>query len=197
MAGKKRKTWIILTAVAVCILGVLFYIWYARNHTGSRSGRVIDAVTGEPIEGAVVAYEWVYTSFFGITGEMVAARYATTTDKEGRYHVPNQRTRKRRTFLISLKPESVLIYKDSYSVYTLRSNYSKPREASNFGERQVYREKDNLVKLSPWQQGWSHRKHLEYIEYADAYYDSLKLLQKELKPERQRADEEPYNFNDK
>ena len=50
-----------------CFSGSLFYFWYHDTHTGSFNGRVIDAVTGEPIEGAVVAYYWLLGGFMGIS----------------------------------------------------------------------------------------------------------------------------------
>ncbi len=99
-----------------CFSGSLFYFWYHDTHTGSFSGRVIDGVTAEPIEGAVVSYNWI---FGGVLAENWAASYETVTDKDGKYFIPNQRVRRHTILDGTLRPESVLIYKNNSAVYRL------------------------------------------------------------------------------
>jgi hypothetical protein len=174
-----------------CLSGSLFYFWYHETHTGSFSGRVIDGVTGEPIEGAVVSYNWI---FGGVLDESWAASYEILTDKEGKYFIPNQRVKRDTIFQGSLEPESVLIYKNNYAVYDLWRKYGKPTVGRSFGYRfknQPYSRKNNLVKLYPWKKGESHDTHLDYIRYSHYYRSGATLLlEKELQEEEKRAKEE-------
>ena len=174
-----------------CFSGSLFYFWYHETHTGSFSGRVIDAVTGEPIEGAVVAYNWI---FGGILDESWAASYEILTDKDGKYFIPNQRIKRDTIFRGSLEPESVLIYKNNYAVYTLWREYGKSTVGRSWGDRlknQLYYRKNNLVKLYPWKIGESHERHFDFIIRSPGYVGGNRsLLKKELQEEEKRADKE-------
>ena len=128
-------------------IGYFLYSWYCQTHTGSRSGRVIDAETEKPIEGAIVNYTWKFSKFMTMGGG-IAASYETTTDKDGFYLIPNQRvvshfvTSKhviKRDLLIDiLKREEVYIYKDGYAAYQIMPS-----------KTQEYRKKNNLARLYP------------------------------------------------
>jgi hypothetical protein len=138
-------------------IGYFIYSWYWQTHTGERSGRVVDAVTGKPIEGATVNYTWKLSKFMTMGGG-IAASYETTTDKNGFYLIPNQRVAsqfvtskhviKRNVFIESLKREEVNIYKDGYSVYQI-TQYKRPLSESPSNSTHEYRKKNNLVKLFP------------------------------------------------
>ena len=195
---KKRNItiFIIVGAVIVsfpiaCLSGSLFYFWYRETRTGSFSGRVIDAVTGEPLEGAVVSYNWL---FGGVFDESWAASYETVTDKEGKYFIPNQRVKRDTIFRGSLEPESVLIYKNNYSVYTLWREYGKPTVGRSFGyprKNQLYSRKNNLVILYSWKKDESHERHFDFIIRSPGYGGGKHLLlKKELQEEEKRADKE-------
>ncbi len=189
---EKRKVRI-LTVIVILTIGLLAYLLYRATHTGSRSGRVIDAVTGEPLEGAVVNYSWAFSGFMTAPGGR-AAYYETTTDKDGYYFIPNQRLAKRTLIVDVLKPESVLIYKNNYAVYKLYRSYGKPAVGRSFGyldKNQIYYKKDNLVKLYPWKNGESHDKHIGWIDSAMLHLGKrIFLLRKEIEEEKKRAREE-------
>jgi hypothetical protein len=182
---------IIVSFPIACLSGSLLYFWYNETHTGSFSGRVIDAVTSEPIEGAVVNYYWL---FEGIFAESWAASYETVTDKEGKYFIPNQRIKRDMIFRGSLKPESVLIYKNNYAVYTLWREYGKPTVGRSFGyprKNQPYSKENNLVKLYPWKKGESHDVHLNFIRSSPVHGRGTSLLlTEELQEEEKRAKKE-------
>lgn len=189
---RKRKTKIIITIIVTGLAGCLFYAWYRATHTGSRSGRVIDAVTGEPLEGAVVNYSWAFSGFMTAPGGK-AAYYETTTDKDGYYFIPNQRLAKRTLIVDVLQPERVLIYKNNYAVYKLHRTYGEPAVGRSFGypdKNQIYYKKDNLVKLYPWKNGESHYEHIGWIDSAMLHLGKSKLLRKEIEEEEKRAREE-------
>ena len=182
---------IIVSFPLACFSGSLLYFWYRETNTGSFSGRVIDAVTGEPIEGAVVTYSWKYSGFLETSW---AASYETLTDKQGKYFIPNQRIKRDTILLGTLQPESVLIYKNNYAVYTLWREYGKPTVGRSFGyprKNQLYSRKNNLVILYHWKKGESHDTHLDFIRYSPGYGRGTNLLLKdELQEEEKRADKE-------
>jgi hypothetical protein len=189
---RKRRTKIIITIIVTILAGCLFYKWYWATHTGSRSGRIIDAVTGEPIEAVVVNYTWRFSDFMMMSGGLAAA-YETTTDKDGYYLIPNQRVKKRVSFFDGLVPEEVIIYKDNYAVYKLLRTYKKPPVGRSFGDQsknQPYFKKNNLVKLYPWKKGESHDDHVSWIDSALYSCPESELLRKEVQEERGRATEE-------
>ncbi len=195
---KKRNITILIIVGAIlvsfpiaCLSGSLLYFWYNETHTGSFSGRVIDGATGEPIEGAVVTYAW---RFGGVFDESWAASYETVTDKEGKYFIPNQRVKRDTIFRGSLKPESVLIYKNNYAVYRLWREYGKPTVGRSWGyprKDQLYSRKSNLAKLYPWKKGESHENHYYSIMRSPGWGGgNHSLLKKELQEEEKRADKE-------
>ena len=189
---KKNIILIIIVILTVGIAGYLSYTWYWATHTGSRSGRIIDAVTGKPIEGVVVNYTWTFSDFMMMSGGF-AAFYETTTDKDGYYLIPNQRVKKRDFFFDGLVPEEVIIYKNNYEVYKLLRTYKKPPVGRSFGytsKNQPYFKKNNLVKLYPWKQGESHDDHISWINSALYSCPESELLRKEIQQERKRAREE-------
>jgi hypothetical protein len=85
---------------------------YVVRYDGTYSGRVVDADTREPIEGAVVLGTW-YTerpTVAGAVHEYYDAR-ETLTDKDGGFSIHGQGLR----IFSKLLPMSVLIFKAGYS----------------------------------------------------------------------------------
>ena len=84
MKTRKKKIILLIVVGVVIVVGFLtLFTW-----TGSRSGQVVNAVTGKPIEGAIVDFTWNWGGFFGIGGG-TAVSYETITDNKGYYYVPN------------------------------------------------------------------------------------------------------------
>ena len=187
----KKRNIKILVIIAAVTIGCGYIVYRLRfPRTGSRSGQVIHAVTGQPIQGTVVNYTWKFMGFLFFYNEPVAGSYETTTDKTGKYFIPSQRF-KRKFLLGPLLPEAVLIYKNNYAVYRVPGGFRGPRSGRSFGypgKDQKYRKKDNIVKLYPWKEGESHDQHRSWIDVLTG--GTGELLQKELEEERKRAREE-------
>jgi hypothetical protein len=192
----KKKHIKILIILGIVLLGAaypLYDFYYPR--IASRSGRVVDAVTGEPIPGAVVNYRWEFSgTCLTLGGGAFAADYEERTDPQGKYFIPAQRTKRGSIFNGSLMPESVLVYKDGYAAYNVSSPraYGKPPAGRSFGylgEDQLYLEKDNLVKLYPWKEGQSHEDHYQLLR-TWLFTHRGKLLRSEMEKEKERAREE-------
>jgi len=192
MKKKKIRILLIISVIAIGVISSFVYVWYYQTYTGSRNGRVIDAITGKPIEGVVVYCIWKFSGFMAVVGESLAARYETTTDKDGHYFIPSQRCKRKNLVQGSLLPESVFIYKNNCAVYTLYREYKKPAVGRSFGypdKNQKYHKRNCLVKLYPWKNDESHYRHIEWIKSSMSYYKS-ELMNKELTEEKKRADKE-------
>jgi hypothetical protein len=157
--------------------------------TGVRSGQVLNAVTNEPIQGAIVCFDWHFGGVFGL-GPIGGKSYETSTDKDGEYYMPSQ-TISKPNFMCGNLDEQVLIYKDGYAAYIVDlsriDSVYKP-----FGypdDNQSYHERNNIVELYPWKEGESHYHHLNCINNV-TFYGEGELLKKELEPEKKRAREE-------
>jgi len=87
---------------------------YAVRYDGTYRGRVVDADTREPIEGAVVLGTW-YTETPTLAGAVDYYYDAreTVTDKNGEFSIPGQGLR----IMSRLLPMSALIFKAGYSYY--------------------------------------------------------------------------------
>ena len=178
MTKKKKK----ILIIALLLGGVLYNQHY---YTGSRSGKVVDAETGKPIEGAVVCMEWFTGGFMGVVGGSGAAFYETKTDEKGRYKVPSLRFH-RNMWFEGVLDEDVMIYKDGHSGYRVMLRPVGISFASGSAD-QPYRKKRNLVRLFHFKESDSHRKHYYWIEKFGFYGWPEKLLEKELQNEIERA----------
>lgn len=191
---KKRNVKILLIVVILALPGCA-YLTYGFYHPkiDACSGRVINAATGEPIEGAVVSYSWQFSGFVFAPGERGARHYETTTDGKGRYFVPTCRVVREHGIGDGyLMRESVLVYKDGYAAYKVSSTYKRPQVGRSFGDvgkEQPYRQQDNLVKLYPWKEGESHEDHYDHLHIL-GFRHGGELLIREMEKEKERAREE-------
>ena len=99
---------------AVLILFALIFFhgcMYAVRYDGTYRGKVIDADTGEPIEGVVVLGVW-YTAVIGAGGGFSKYYDAreTVTDKNGEFSIPGKGLR----IMSNLELMHVLIFKAGY-----------------------------------------------------------------------------------
>lgn len=95
-------------------------------HTGIRSGRVVDAVTGKPIEGVVVFYDLGVREFLIESSSGRGTLHETITDKEGKYFVRDQSIESQTGALEHLEPEEVFVYKYGYLWYRVFDNKARP-----------------------------------------------------------------------
>lgn len=183
MTKKKKKILLSVLFVALFLGGLWYYNHY---YTGSRSGTVVDAVTGKPIEGAVVCMQWFFSGF--LFGSSANTSYGTKTDENGQYYIPPQRL-ERSAWYESVGHENVMIYKDGYSFYEVWDS-SSPKSGYSFAsnsEAQPYRKKRNLVRLFPFNKSDSHQEHIDRIQRFKIYGWPQQLLEKELQNEIERS----------
>jgi hypothetical protein len=194
MSKKRLKVLLVIFAILAILATYLVINWYNDTHTGPRSGKVIDAITGKPIEGAVVKCSWVFWGFLGraIGGNGYVSR-EVLTDSSGQYYIPDI-YQKKTIFLDSgFEEDRLLVYKDGYAAYLIDSGKNEPNIGKSFGyyDTQKYSKKNNVVKLFPFKEGASHEDHIFAIDGYTTPYGNGELLRGELKKERERARKEP------
>ncbi len=188
---RRRKILLLLILLIFTLLSGWLW-WYCRNHTLPRSGQVIDAETGKPIEGAIVCMQWKTGGFLGVAGPSFAALYETKTDSQGKYYVPSQHL-KRRIWLEGVDDEEVLVYKDGYEGYQAFLNKGW-YFGGEYGE--PYHRRNNQVLLRAFNTSWSHEEHFEWIRVFRIEGDLKPLLEQEIQKEEERAQEDLRGFKD-
>jgi HEAT repeat protein len=163
--------------------------------TGIRSGRVVDATTNKPIEGAVVFYDWDVREFLIESSSRRGALYETATDKDGKYLIPSQSIKAEVGVLSDLEPEHVFVYKYGYIWYRVFDNKVQSFLTYLPDLQQRYCEKDNVVKLQPWIDELSHAEHVGIFTRMSGFYGTK--LEQALEEEKALAKEERNVFKRK
>ncbi len=184
---KKRRIFLVLLILLTLLTPIGGWWYYQHYYTGPRSGVVVDAVTGKPIEGAVVCMLWNTSGLFTISGSALAAAYEIKTDAEGKYDIPSQRYA-RSHWLEAVHPEDVMIYKDGYSA--LEVSQGVGRSFATGADDQVYRKHKNRAQLFPFVEADSHKEHFEWVRVFGIHSWPEELLIGELRQEQERARKE-------
>ncbi len=100
-AGVKILSILLLISVTGCIPA------YTIRYDETFSGKVVDAETGEPVEGAVVLGVWYVSMIYG--SKYYDAR-ETVTDKNGEFSIHGKGLR----IMSNLEPMDILIFKAGY-----------------------------------------------------------------------------------
>lgn len=163
--------------------------------TGIRSGRVVDATTGKPVEGAVVFYDWDVREFLIESSSRRGALYETATDKDGKYLIPSQPIKAEVGVLSDLEPEHVFVYKHGYVWYRVFDNEVQSFLTYLPDLQQRYHKQDNVVKLRPWIDELSHAEHVGIFTRMSGFYGTK--LEQALEEEKALAKEERNVFKRK
>jgi hypothetical protein len=107
----KMNKSVIITFIAIIVIMISLGCASAIRYDGPYEGRVIDADTGEPIEGVVVLGKWSkeYITPGGAVHEYYDAR-ETVTDKNGDFSIPG----KGLLLASNITPMDVFIFKKGY-----------------------------------------------------------------------------------
>ncbi|MBN2018634.1 MAG: hypothetical protein JW749_00225 [Sedimentisphaerales bacterium] len=178
-------------------------------NTGTRSGMVVDAITGLPVAGAVVVYSWDIGTFDFIqssTHNLIV--YESITDANGRYSVPNQKKTIEYGILASeLGPENVIAYRFGYVWYSVHNG--KPDTFMEYMPdlKQKYQKENNIIKLQPWNENLSHREHIKRFNQSiginlprpklEAALTEERAIAKKEKPDDNGFDRQSYNIYSK
>ena len=142
---------------------LLVFLWFVLSACGiyySVDGQVVDAKTGEPIEGAVVAVNWSRTKILGVPGyNALTEHYGTfedVTDATGTFTIPK--------FLIGYHYMGV--YKNGYICWSSETIF-KPEGKDwkeMFKRRYDHRVTGGMiVKLESKGENFPEEKHARFV----------------------------------
>jgi len=117
------------------------------------SGKVIDAETQQPIEGAVVLVEWNEAHGLGLTYHTVYKIVETATDKKGDFFLPG-------AYSPFVDPPYLVIYKQGYIAWrndTIFPSFEKRKDYDVWRHNYVYR-------LEQFKESYSRFKHSMFMD---------------------------------
>ena len=149
---KKNKKPIKIIAIIIAVLIALYLILLMICSYGEFSGIVIDAETGKPVEGAVIAANWSVTK--GVPGLSYSTPYMATedvTDKEGRFSIAGPKK------VFVQKPE-IVVFKRAYVAW--RNDWIFP----NWDKREDFKYKTRtVIKLEIFKDSYSFSDHAMFM----------------------------------
>lgn len=140
----KKKKLIRIAAIALILLGLSLAsnrsIYWFFYFDGPYYGRVVDAETGVPLEGAAVAGIWKFEHLYFKSIYTFANAKETTTGRDGKFKLPL-------TFAFTLYPISLLgkmellVFKPGYDSHppAIRRKTNKPEWVAYISESGVYK----------------------------------------------------------
>lgn len=118
------------------------------------SGRVVDAETNAPIEGAVVLVEWTKTHGIGDHSTESYKVVEVVSDKEGKIKIEG-------CYSPTVNPPDVTIYKEGYVAWNSKYVFPNYAKKNDFTWKHGY-----TFKIENFKQGYSFIKHQSFIDVA-------------------------------
>ena len=135
---------------AVLVILVLIYTYPGMI------GKVVDAETGEPIEGAVIMAEWTTTEgLSGLTSTKSYKVVEVVTGRSGWTWISG-------AYKPSAKLSSLAVYKKGYVAWNKYAIFPDYKNRTNFVWCCFYK----LFKLKKFKLSYSHNKHVSFIHSA-------------------------------
>ncbi len=122
---------------------------------GPFDGQIVDKITGEPVQDAVVVGIWSYDQGDGFIGPSGSETISVQTDEVGRYRISHAPLRQRGPSL-RLVSFHLVVYKRGYTGY--RSD-----TAFEGGTTETFTGRHNRIELSKWRERDSHAEHLLFL----------------------------------
>ncbi|MCC7202475.1 MAG: carboxypeptidase regulatory-like domain-containing protein [Nitrospirae bacterium] len=143
------------------------------------TGKVLDAETGEPVEGAVVLVEWTKTKGFGLTYTESYKVIEAVTDKEGKVMISG-------TFNPLVNPPDLTVYKKGYVAWNNKFIFPKYEKRKDFKW-----EKNYIIKMDRFKPEYKYSEHVSFIHSAiHLGLGEKKLIVKAIESEENKAFEE-------
>ena len=145
------------------------------------TGTVVDAETGQPIEGAVVLAEWSITKGLGLTYSKSYEVVEAVTDKEGKVTVSG-------LFNPLVNHPSVTVYRKGYVAWNNQYIFPDRKRRVDFKWSN-----DCVFRLEKFRPEYSHIKHVNFIDDTIFSYTANErklLIIKAYEWERKKASEE-------
>ncbi len=118
---------------------------------GTLKGKVVDAETGEPIEGAVAMAEWTKTKGFGNTYTVSAKVSEAISDKEGNFELGG-------CYSPFVNEPSLTIYKKGYVAWN--NEYIFPNWQKREGFKWI---SGQVIALEKFKSIYTHTEHTRFL----------------------------------
>ena len=160
--------------IAICLLAV-------TGCYATITGTVVDAETGQPIEGAVVLAEWSITKGLGLTYSKSYEVVEAVTDKEGKITVSG-------LFNPLVNYPSLTVYRKGYVAWNNQYIFPDRKRRLDFKWSNGY-----VVRLEKFRPEYSYDKHTYFIHniiLSGMADDKKQLMIKAYEWEEKKAYEE-------
>jgi len=168
------------------ILLLLSVLFSTTGCYGTLRGKVVDAETGAPIEGAVAMAEWTKTKGLGNTYTVSAKVVEAVSDKDGNIELDGY-------YSPFVDKPDLTIYRKGYVAWNnqlIFPSYSV-REGFDWKSGQVFR-------MEKFKEGYSFFKHLEFVNSRAHLYEATnkkQLFNREFEFENDQAMKEMRKVN--
>jgi hypothetical protein len=143
------------------------------------TGKVVDAESGDPIEGAVIMIEWTKTKGIGLTHTESYKVVEVLTDKEGKVMIPGVDS-------VFANLARVAVYKKGYVLWSNNNVFKGSRQLTNFEWKNNY-----TFELNRFKPEYSYIDHTSFISRAiSAGFGNKKKIMEAYRWERKKASEE-------
>jgi hypothetical protein len=137
---------------------IVFLLFSATGCYATITGSVVDAETGEPIEGAVVLVEWTKTK--GLPGMTHTESYKVieaVTDKEGNVTISG-------VFNPTVNPPQVTVYKKGYVAWNSRVIFPDYKRREGFKWVNGY-----IFRLERFKSEYTHEAHVSFLLHSYSF----------------------------
>lgn len=145
---------------------VISILLFSTGCEAEISGTVVDAETGQPIEGAVVLVEWTVTKGLGLTYSESYKVIEVVTDKDGKVTISG-------VFNPFVNPPDVTIYKKGYAAWNNKFIFPSYEKRKDFKWENGY-----VFKLERFKDSYSYDKHMAFV--TNAIHTNLETKDKQL-----------------
>jgi hypothetical protein len=154
------------------------------RHDGPYEGKVIDAETGEPIEGAVVLGVWyrIHPNVAGWNSEFYDAT-ETLTDENGDFSIPGLGL----LVFSNIDTIDILIFKAGYE-HLGRNSWNSLKKDLILREKIKWRENKAIIPLKKW--GLDKRTNRFGSYYVNIPIKNKQLLNKEIEKEMREINQQ-------
>lgn len=149
------------------------------------SGRVIDAETDQPIEGAVVLVEWTKTHGIGDHSTESYKVVEVVSDKEGKFELSG-------CFGPFVNEPDVTVYKKGYVAWNNKYIFPDQTRRNDFAWKYGY-----LFKMDKFKLGYSFIKHQSFIDVAASLSSEARKKEKFIKAYEEWEEGEVINERSK
>jgi hypothetical protein len=141
-----------ISKVKIILIAVMFISVVCAGCYAGITGKVIDAETQQPIEGAVVLVEWTKTKGFpGMSHTESAKVIEVVSDKDGKVEIAGN-------FNPLVDPPHVTVYKKGYVAWNNEYIFPDYKKRTDFKWKSGYE-----FRLERYKDGYSHNDHVSFI----------------------------------